>query len=103
MADLDVSLSADELALLRRMVETVLGDTRVEVHRTHQPAYREQVKDEEACARVAGEAAAGGRLSDSLDDEIHQPATGDDHFDDRFAGEQIGDFGVGLAAASIDC
>jgi hypothetical protein len=52
MNEMHVSFTAEELALLHRMVESALGDTRVEVHRTHHtPAYREQVKAEEAMLR----------------------------------------------------
>lgn len=48
----DVILSDQEVAMLRRMVTTALGDTRVEVHRTHMtPDFREQVKAEEALLR----------------------------------------------------
>lgn len=51
MAEMNLSLSAAEVALLRRMLDTALGDVRVEVHRTHQPAYREEVKQEEELLR----------------------------------------------------
>lgn len=51
MADVNVSLSTDEMALLRRMLKTALGDVRVEVHRTHQPEFREEVKEEEEILR----------------------------------------------------
>lgn len=47
MTTTDISLTPDELALLLRMLETALGETRVELHRTHfSPEFREQVKDE---------------------------------------------------------
>jgi hypothetical protein len=52
MNEMHISFTGEELALLHRMVETALGDARVEVHRTHHtPAYREQVKAEEAMLR----------------------------------------------------
>jgi hypothetical protein len=52
MNEMHVSFTAEELALLHRLVETALGDARVEVHRTHHtPSYREQVKAEEAMLR----------------------------------------------------
>ena len=52
MNEMHVSFTAEELALLHRMVESALGDARVEVHRTHHtPAYRDQVKAEEAMLR----------------------------------------------------
>ena len=52
MNEMHVSFTAEELALLHRMVESALGEARVEVHRTHHtPAYREQVKAEEAMLR----------------------------------------------------
>jgi hypothetical protein len=48
----EVILSDEEVAMLRRMVNTALGDTRVEVHRTHMtPDFREEVKAEEALLR----------------------------------------------------
>jgi len=52
MNEMHVSFTSEELALLHRMVESALGEARVEVHRTHHtPAYREQVKAEEAMLR----------------------------------------------------
>jgi len=47
MTTTDISLSQDELALLMRMLETALGETRVELHHTHfSPAFRQEVKEE---------------------------------------------------------
>ena len=52
MNEMHVSFTAEELVLLHRLVQTALGDARVEVHRTHHtPSYREQVKAEEAMLR----------------------------------------------------
>ncbi len=46
------NLSADERSLLVRLLETALGDTRVELHHTHySPEFREQVKREEGVIR----------------------------------------------------
>jgi hypothetical protein len=53
MNEMHVSFTSEELALLHRLAETALGEVRVEVHRTHHtPAYREQVKAEEAMLRA---------------------------------------------------
>jgi len=52
MNEMHLSFTTEELALLHRLVESALGEARVEVHRTHHtPAYREQVKAEEAMLR----------------------------------------------------
>jgi len=53
MNEMHLTFTPDELALLHRMVQTALGEARVEVHRTHHtPAYRDQVKAEEAMLRA---------------------------------------------------
>ena len=52
MTDFNLSLSTEELAMLRQLVETALGETRVEVHRTHfTPEFREELKQEEKMLR----------------------------------------------------
>jgi hypothetical protein len=53
MNDVTVKLNAEEAGLLLRLVGTALGDTRVEVHRTHHtPAFRDDVKKEEDLLRT---------------------------------------------------
>jgi adenine C2-methylase RlmN of 23S rRNA A2503 and tRNA A37 len=44
-------ITEEERAELIRMLKQVLGETRVEVHRTHTPKYRERVLEEEALLR----------------------------------------------------
>ncbi len=44
-------ISEEERDELIRLLEQVLGETRVEVHRTHTPEYRERVLEEEALLR----------------------------------------------------
>jgi hypothetical protein len=52
MNTVQVTLSAEEHDLLLRLLQTALGDTRVEVHHTHySPSFREGVKHEEALIR----------------------------------------------------
>jgi hypothetical protein len=52
MSDMNVTLSTDEMAMLKRLVESALGETRVEVHRTHfTPELREELKQEETLLR----------------------------------------------------
>ena len=52
MNETHLSLTADELTLVRRLVDSAMREARVEVHRTHHtPSYREQVKAEEAMLR----------------------------------------------------
>jgi hypothetical protein len=52
MADVNIGLSSDEVVLLRRLLESALGEARVEVHRTHfSPEFREEVKREESMVR----------------------------------------------------
>jgi hypothetical protein len=46
-----VTISEDERAEIVRLLEQVLGETRVEVHRTHTPEYRERVQAEETLLR----------------------------------------------------
>jgi hypothetical protein len=49
---INVPLNHEEAAELRRLVESALGETRVEVHRTHTPDYRERVQHTEAVLRA---------------------------------------------------
>lgn len=52
MADINLNLTSEEAAVLRRLVDSALGDTRVEVHRTHHtPEFREAVMQEEIVLR----------------------------------------------------
>jgi hypothetical protein len=52
MTTTTLSLNPDEFALLLRLLETALGETRVELHRTHfSPAFRQEVKDESELLR----------------------------------------------------
>lgn len=52
MTEINLKLAPEEVAELRRLVESALGDTRVEVHRTHaSPHFREEVKHEEEVLR----------------------------------------------------
>jgi len=47
MNTVHLALNPDEVALLLRMLENALGETKVELHRTHfSPEFREEVKDE---------------------------------------------------------
>jgi hypothetical protein len=46
-----LQLSADERALLSRLVEQALGETRVEAHHTHTPDFRQQVLQQENLLR----------------------------------------------------
>ena len=52
MLDFTLILNEQERAELTRMLEQALGDTRVEVHRTHfSPEYRATVQQEEGVIR----------------------------------------------------
>jgi hypothetical protein len=51
MADFTLVLNEREREELLRLLEQSLKDTRVEVHRTHTPGYRENVQLEEALLR----------------------------------------------------
>jgi hypothetical protein len=46
-----LTIDGDERAELINLLERALGETRVEVHRTHTPSFREQVLGEEAVIR----------------------------------------------------
>jgi hypothetical protein len=52
MASFQITLSGDEKELLVQMLETELGETRVEVHHTHTPAYRDKVQSREVAVRA---------------------------------------------------
>jgi hypothetical protein len=51
MADFTLTLNEVERAELTLLVEIALKDTRVEVHHTHTPGYREKVEEEEKVLR----------------------------------------------------
>jgi hypothetical protein len=52
MTEVPLTLTAEERAFLLRLLEAVLGETRVEVHHTHfSPEFREQVLREEKMVR----------------------------------------------------
>jgi hypothetical protein len=53
MNEVVLRLTEEEREVLRRLLDSALGESRVEVHRTHfSPGYREQVLEEESC--IAG-------------------------------------------------
>ncbi len=49
--DSPIVLTTNERDLIVRLLDRELGDTRSEVHRTHQPAMREDVLREESLLR----------------------------------------------------
>jgi hypothetical protein len=51
MADFHLPLNAQEKDYLLGLLKTMLTETRVEVHRTHTPGFREKVIDEENLVR----------------------------------------------------
>jgi hypothetical protein len=52
MADTSLMLSAEEKSLLARVLRAALGETRVELHRTHfSPEFRSEVQQEEKLLR----------------------------------------------------
>jgi len=51
MAEFDLKINEQERTELLRLLTSSLGETRVEVHRTHTPDYRETVKHEEDVIR----------------------------------------------------
>jgi hypothetical protein len=51
MAEFNLPLSDQERTELLRILKNYLGETRVEVHHTHTPGYRENVKHEEEVIR----------------------------------------------------
>lgn len=46
-----VTLTPEEKAYLVRVLSNAIGETRVEVHRTHTPNYRDRVLEEERLIR----------------------------------------------------
>lgn len=44
-------ISEEERAELIRLLEQVVGETRVEIHRTHTPEYRERVREQQSLLR----------------------------------------------------
>ena len=53
MKEVVLRLTEEEHEVLRRLLDSALAESRVEVHRTHfSPGYREQVLEEEGC--IAG-------------------------------------------------
>jgi hypothetical protein len=51
MAEFSLVINEQERNELLRLLKNSLGETRVEVHRTHTPGYREDVKHEEQVIR----------------------------------------------------
>lgn len=51
MAEFNLLINEQERAELLRLLRNSLGETRVEVHHTHTPDYRESVKHEEEVIR----------------------------------------------------
>lgn len=52
MTEVRLNLTPDEAAVLLRLVGSALGETRVEVHRTHHnPQFRQEVLEEEDLLR----------------------------------------------------
>jgi len=46
-----IELTEEERAEMTRLLRQALGETRVEIHRTHTPEYRERVMDEQSLLR----------------------------------------------------
>ena len=51
MAEFNLMINEQERGELLRLLKSSLGETRVEVHRTHTPGFRENVKKEEEVIR----------------------------------------------------
>jgi hypothetical protein len=51
MAEFNLMINEQERSELLRILRDYLGQTRVEVHHTHTPGYRENVKHEEEVIR----------------------------------------------------
>ena len=51
MAEHSLMISEQERSELLRILRNYLAETRVEVHHTHTPGYREEVKQEEEVIR----------------------------------------------------
>ena len=47
MANVQITLSPEERQYLLRILETAIGESRVEAHRTHTPDFRERVHEEQ--------------------------------------------------------
>ncbi len=52
MSDTQMVLSEDEKVYVARILELRFGELRVEEHRTHTPAYRDAVQQEEVLVRA---------------------------------------------------
>lgn len=50
-AETPVTLTQEERTYLARVLQNAIGETRVEVHRTHSPQFRERVLNEEKLIR----------------------------------------------------
>jgi hypothetical protein len=51
MAETEITLTREERDYLVRLLRTTIGETRVEAHRTHTPAFRDRVLAEETLER----------------------------------------------------
>jgi hypothetical protein len=51
MAESQITLTREEREYLVRLLQSTIGETRVEAHRTHTPAFRERVLAEETLER----------------------------------------------------
>ncbi len=51
MAEFNLSINEQERTELLNLLRQSLGETRVEVHRTHTPGYREEVQRQEKVIR----------------------------------------------------
>ena len=52
MDEIILKLTPEESAILQRLVDSAIGDTRVEVHHTHHtPTFRDDLKKEEDVLR----------------------------------------------------
>jgi hypothetical protein len=51
-AETQLTLTPDEKAYLVGALQNAIGETRVEVHRTHSPQFRERVLHEEKLVRA---------------------------------------------------
>ena len=52
MGEFNLVITEQEREELLRLLKSSLGETRVEVHRTHTPGFREDVKHEEQVIRT---------------------------------------------------
>ncbi|HUE13187.1 MAG TPA: hypothetical protein VMR25_03380 [Planctomycetaceae bacterium] len=51
IANTQITLNREEKDYLVRVLQNAVGETRVEVHRTHTPQFRERVLEEEKLIR----------------------------------------------------